>query len=97
MSQKSSTNAAFRTLNVQQRPVVVDRCSFRETFAQAFNITNSNRVTLSDNVVYKTHRNAVKVQGADTLKITNNLFIFNDNDSSGGAQDHQVAVDLCTG
>ena len=81
MSQKSSTNAAFRTLNVQQRPVVVDRCSFHETFAWAFNIGNSNSVTLSDNVIYKTRRNAIKVHGADTLKITNNLFIFNDIDS----------------
>ena len=81
MSQKSSKKSAFRTLNVQQRSVVVDRCSFHETFAWAFNIENSNRVTLSDNVIYKTHRNAIKVHGADTLKITNNLFIFNNNES----------------
>ncbi len=104
LSQYDTSRAAVRfeqTGTSTDAPTsLIHRCSISDSSAWAVAIKQAKGITFTDNVVYKTHRNAFKVEGVTDLVMTGNLFLSNAErewDASLKLKDHQVAVDLCRG
>ena len=100
MSQSGITHGALRFLRTGYYASSIAGCSFREGQSLALYVFKSTGITFSQNVVYKTKRNAVVLRGGEALKIEENLLIANERrafDETRGLRDFQVAVDVCSG
>lgn len=104
MSQYDTTRASIRFertgTSTDAEGSIVERCSIAHSPAWAIAINRAKNIQLTNNVIYETHRNAIKVVGVTDLVMTGNLIMKNAErewDSSIKLKDHQFAVDLCSG
>ena len=99
MSQYDTSRAAIRFEGTTQASSV-ERCSIHRSSAWALAITNGKNIEIKENVVWETHRNAMRVEGSHMLKLKNNLFMYADKrewDTNVKRKDNQFAVDICVG
>ena len=104
MSQYDTSRAALRFeksgTSAEAPGSRVERCSISHSSAWAVYINKAKNIIFKDNVVYETHRNAIKVEGVTDFTMTGNLIMKNNErewDKSIKLKDHQFSTDLCSG
>ena len=103
MSQYDTSRAAIR---FEQTGVTdtspgstVERCSISHSSSWALSINKAKNIAFKDNIIYETHRNAIKVEGVIDFTMTGNLILKNNRrhwDPLLMLKDQQFAVDLCS-